>query len=105
MYESLVTCLYTVSYTHLFREVAAYIRERDDIRLKVSETKKGLTITPEMTVDKKLFTEPLTMVIECKGVGEVFVKQGRKPLPAHISGEKVLFDFNPYAGKIKVRCV
>ena len=36
-----------------FREVAAYIRERDDIRLNVSTHKRGLTITPEMTLDKK----------------------------------------------------
>ena len=89
-----------------FREVAAYIRERDDIQLKVSETKKGLTITPEMTLNRKLFTEPLTMVVEGREVRRelkgVFVKQGKKRLPIRIAGDKLLFDFNPYAGKIKV---
>ena len=89
-----------------FREVAAYIRERDDIQLKVLETKKGLTITPEMTLNRKLFTEPLTMVVEGREVRRelkgVFVKQGKKRLPIRIAGDKLLFDFNPYAGKIKV---
>ena len=89
-----------------FREVAAYIREKDDIQLKVSETKKGLTITPEMTLNRKLFTEPLTMVVEGREVKRelkgVSVKQGKKRLPIRIAGDKLLFDFNPYAGKIKV---
>ena len=85
-----------------FREVAAYIRERDDIRLNVSTHKRGLTITPEMTLDKKMYTEPLTMVLVGEAVEKVSVKQGKKQLSAHISGDKVLFDFNPYAGKIKV---
>lgn len=89
-----------------FREVAAYIRERDDIQLKVSETKKGLTITPEMTLNRKLFTEPLTMVVEGREVKRelkgVSVKQEKKRLPIRIAGDKLLFDFNPYAGKIKV---
>ena len=85
-----------------FREVAAYIRERDDIRLNVSTHKRGLTITPEMTLDKKIYTEPLTMVLVGEAVEKVSVKQGKKQLSAHISGDKVLFDFNPYAGKIKV---
>ena len=85
-----------------FREVAAYIRERDDIRLNVSTHKRGLTITPEMTLDKKIYTEPLTMVLVGEAVEKVSVKQGKKQLSAHISGDKVLFDFDPYGGMIKV---
>lgn len=89
-----------------FREVAAYIKERDDIQLTVSEGKKGLTIVPEMTLDKHLFTESLTLVLERVGAGKevkkVSAKQGGKTLPSRIVGDKILFDFNPYAGKIKV---
>lgn len=85
-----------------FREVAAYIKERDDVQLNIAMNKKGLTITPEMTLDKNLYTEPLTMVLVGEEVKEVSVKQGKKQLSAHISGDKVIFDFNPYAGKIKV---
>ncbi|WP_294553453.1 polysaccharide deacetylase family protein [uncultured Bacteroides sp.] len=89
-----------------FREVSAYIKEREDIQLNVSTHKKGLTITPEMTLDKKLFTEPLTLVLAReeleKEVKKVSVKQGGKTLSPRIAGDKILFDFNPYAGKIKV---
>lgn len=106
-----------------FREVASYIREREDIQLKVSCNKRRLTITPRMTLNENLFTEPLTMVIEGKEVvtggkevkikgkevksvrkevKEVSVKQGKKQLAARIADGKVIFDFNPYAGKIKV---
>ena len=37
-----------------------------------------------------------------EAVEKVSVKQGKKQLSAHISGDKVLFDFDPYGGMIKV---
>lgn len=85
-----------------FREVAAYTKEREDIQLKISNHKDGLTIVPQMTLNKKLFTEPLTMIVEGEAIEAVSVKQGRKKLEARIHGDKVIFDFNPYGGKIKV---
>lgn len=85
-----------------FREVAAYTKEREDIQLKISNHKDGLTIIPQMTLNKKLFTEPLTMIVEGEEMEAVSVKQGRKKLEARILGDKVIFDFNPYGGKIKV---
>lgn len=85
-----------------FREVAAYTKERENIHLKISRNKDGLTIVPRMTLNKKLFTESLTMVVEGEKVEAVSVKQGKKQLSARISRDKVIFDFNPYGGKIKV---
>lgn len=84
-----------------FREVAAYIRERDDIRLNVSTHKRGLTITPEMTLDKKMYTEPLTMVLVGEAVEKVSVKQGKSSFP-HIFPEIKFFSISiRMQGKLK----
>lgn len=85
-----------------FRQVASYIKERDEIRLKVSDKKDGLVITPKLKLDKKLFAEPLTMVIEGQEVKKVSVIQNREQLSVNASGNKIIFDFNPYNGPIKV---
>ena len=63
-----------------FCEVASYIKEREE----------------------KLFAEPLTMVIQGETMNGILVKQGRKELPVYINGNKVMFDFNPYGGTIKI---
>ena len=86
-----------------FLEVASYIKERDNINIKVSEGKKQLKITPELQMDKNLFTEPLTLVVKREGIKSVEVKQGKKKLSAHIFPDKVMFDFNPYSGPIQVK--
>lgn len=85
-----------------FREVASYIKEREKIQLRVSDEKDGLVITPELKLDKKLFTESLTMVVKGQKTKGVSVIQDRKQLPANVLGDKIIFDFNPYNGPIKV---
>lgn len=61
-----------------------------------------MTITPKLKLDKKLFTEPLTMVIQGGTMDGVAVKQGKQELAVHMDGNKIMFDFNPYGGTIKV---
>lgn len=85
-----------------FRQVASYIKERDEIRLKISDKKDGLVITPELKLNKELFVEPLTMVVRKEGVKGVTVSQNKKQLSVNVQGDKIIFDFNPYDGQIKV---
>ena len=85
-----------------FREVASYIKEREETRLEVVNKKNTLLITPELKLDQELFVEPLTMVITGKEIKKVTVKQGKRKLPVQITDDKVLFDFDPYGGMIKV---
>ena len=85
-----------------FREVASYIREREETKLDVVNKKNTLLITPELKLDQKLFVEPLTMVITGKDIKKVTVKQGKRKLPVQVTGDKVLFDFDPYGDVIKV---
>ena len=78
------------------------IKEREKIQLKVSGRKDGLVITPELKLDKKLFAESLTMVLKGQKVENVSVIQKRKQLSVGVIGDKIIFDFNPYNGPIKV---
>ena len=64
-----------------FREVASYIKEREETKLEVVNKKNTLLITPELKLDQELFVEPLTMVITGKEIKKVTVKQGKRRLP------------------------
>ena len=85
-----------------FREVVSYIKEREETKLEVVNKKNTLLIAPELKLDQELFVEPLTMVITGKEIKKVTVKQGKRKLPVQITDDKVLFDFDPYGGMIKV---
>lgn len=85
-----------------FREVAAYEGERNSVTLDVEKKKGGWTITPTLSLDRELFTEALTMVIDVKGIKKLQVKQDKKRLPVVILSDKATFDFNPYGGNIEV---
>lgn len=61
-----------------FREVASYIKEREETKLEVVNKKNTLLITPELKLDQELFVEPLTMVITGKEIKKVTVKQGKE---------------------------
>lgn len=85
-----------------FREVAAYTEEQKHTRLDIRQQKKGLIITPQLDLDKEIFTEPLTMVIQKEGVRKMTARQGKKKLAVHKIGDKFIFDFNPFGEAIKV---
>lgn len=86
-----------------FREVAAYIREREEIRLDITPRKDGWKVKPVLKLDKRLFAEPLTMVVEGVSSKQISVRQGRKQLPVYSNGGKQLFDFDPFGGKITIK--
>lgn len=85
-----------------FREVVSYIKEREEIKLTVTEAKGKIRITPELNLDKELFIEPLTMVVEGEDFQKVTAKQGKKKLPVDLRTGKAVFDFDPFGGEIVV---
>lgn len=85
-----------------FREVAAYVKERRNVQLDVKKEKSSLTITPRLALNRELFDEPLTMVVKTAESEKVNVWQAGKKLPVRSLGDRVVFDFNPYGGAIKV---
>ena len=83
-----------------FHDVAAYVAERDSIRLDIQQSKNTVIITPFLPLDGSLFTHPLTMVV---GGEVVEVKQDKQKLPLTKKGGKTLFNFNPNGGKIQLK--
>lgn len=84
-----------------FREVAAYIAERDAVKLEVSKGEKCVEIVPSLSLDPALYNVPLTMVVD--GVLKVKAFQDGKSLPVSVCDGKSCFDFNPHGGKVVVQ--
>ena len=85
-----------------FHEVVSYLKEREAIRLTVTEKKNKLHVVPELPLDKELFTEPLTMVVEGGTMKKVSARQGKKKLSVQLRSDKAIFDFDPFGGEIIV---
>ena len=83
-----------------FHDVAAYVAERDTISLDIKETKNGFVVTPQLSLNKEIFFQPLTLVVK----GEVTeATQGKKKLPLTKKDDNSLFDFDPHGGKIQIK--
>ena len=85
-----------------FHEVVSYLKEREAIRLTVTEKKNKLHVVPELPLDKELFTEPLTKVVEGGTMKKVSARQGKKKLSVQLRSDKAFFDFDPFGGEIIV---
>lgn len=83
-----------------FREVAAYIAERDAVKLEVNKGDMRIDIVPSLSLDAELYNVPLTMVVE--GVLKVKAFQDGEPLKVSVRNGKTCFDFNPHGGKVEV---
>lgn len=84
-------------------EVAAYTRERDEVKLDVVQKQGKITVTPSLLLDPNLFHEPLTLVIEGQGIKKVTAKQNGKRLAVRLTDKGAVCDFNPYGGIITLK--
>lgn len=78
-----------------FHEVVSYLKEREAIRLTVTEKKNKLHVVPELPLDKELFTEPLTMVVE-GGTMKKYPPDREKRNSPYSSVPIRLFRFRPF---------
>ncbi|NDW19174.1 polysaccharide deacetylase family protein [Dysgonomonas sp. 216] len=85
-----------------FEKIVSYIEERDNTELKVTKKKNDIIIVPKLSLNKDLFVQPLTMVIDKKGIKKATAKQGKKKLEVQIHPDKVLFDFDPFDGTVQL---
>ncbi len=85
-----------------FKDVAAYLKERENFTWKLEKKKDNIVITPELSLDKKIFTESLTMVIENPKYRNITVKQENKELLLRILSDRIMFDFDPFGGVIQI---
>lgn len=80
-------------------DALAYQTERDSVQIEVKEVKGGLTVTPHHPLNQQLFRLPLTLVVN----GDVKkATQDGQQLPLTKKGRKVMMDFNPNGGIIKI---
>lgn len=89
-----------------FKAVSAYIKEVEIITIKTSLKKNIYTLTPNISLDKKLFTEPLTMILELNQTKKISIKQnGKKISPQKISTNQILFNFDPNGKPIQIKFI
>ena len=85
----------------VFKDVAAYVAERDAVTLIQRHKKRKLVIFPSLHLDADLYNMPLTMKVEgCPGLEAV---QDRKNLMVYGKDGDAYFEFNPRGGKIIIR--
>lgn len=84
-----------------FCNVGAYVKERNNVQLDVVKETLSYKVTPHLKLDNRLFTVPLTMVVEGRKK-QMKVVQDEKALPIKNIGNKTLFDFNPYGGVVDI---
>jgi peptidoglycan/xylan/chitin deacetylase (PgdA/CDA1 family) len=86
-----------------FRDVAAYTAEQQNIKLEVTKKKRKWIIKPALSLDKKLYKFPLTLVIQQAGVKSISAKQNGKNLKVENRNGKMMFDFDPNGGEFLVK--
>ena len=79
-----------------FVQVAAYVKERDSTTLTIEKLKKGYRIVPHLPLDRNLFQEDLTMVIQGESAKRPIVKQGDKLLYVWTVNRTWLVNFSPW---------
>ncbi len=84
-----------------FHDVAAYVAERDTITLETKQKGSTLIVTPRMPLDKRIFHQPLTLVI--KGAEPKQVSQGPGRLTVTRREDRWLVNFDPHGGKIEIK--
>lgn len=85
-----------------FHEVAAYLKEVEMLSCEIVRKGDVITVIPHLDLDRELYNQPLTMVVEEEDVKEMEVVQGENELPVRYSNGKAIFDFNPYGGDIEI---
>ena len=86
-----------------FEEIAAYVKARDEVKFKIRKTRDGLTITPSLNLDKDLFTENLTMIVNLRKSTEISVTQGNMDIAVRYFEDNAIFDIDPFGSPIQIR--
>lgn len=87
-----------------FHEVAAYVAERDAVRIEQSvKGGRRICVTPSLDLDPVLYNMPLTMKVE--GASKVKARQDGKKLAVVYRDGSAFFDFDPYGGAVRLKVV
>lgn len=90
-------------WTATFADVAAYITERDSVRLAIKWKNDKMYVTPKIDLVPTLFQVPLTLNISHPSTLQLMmVCQDGKVLSVIHSGLRNYVEFNPYGGDIEI---
>lgn len=78
-----------------FADVARYEKERDDAKLTFTESGDRITCTLTGTLDPKVYTVPLTVVIAQPGAKSAKAERVGKELPARVEKDGILVQAAP----------
>ncbi|MBR1932247.1 MAG: polysaccharide deacetylase family protein [Prevotella sp.] len=86
-----------------FHDVAAYIRERDNVQLTIDEAGPNvLIVRPRCSLPREVFSMPLTLLLGSRPV--VSISQGGRPLAVYQAGSgQYLADFDPHGEPVVVK--
>lgn len=82
------------------RDVAAYVAERDAVRLEVKRSGGNITVRSSMRLDRTLFRHLLTLVIHTSA--PITATQDGRQLNVAMHGTKATMDFDPNGGEIVI---
>ncbi len=84
-----------------FREVSAYVAERDAVSVEVKTARRKMYVETSLDLDPELYDVPLTLMVE--GVSKVTAKQDGRHLNVTCRDGISFLDFDPSGGKIVLR--
>ena len=83
-----------------FFEVAAYVKERDNVQLTVNTTEQGITVDIHNPLDPRIFTQPLTLLVDCPAVA---AQQDGQQLEIVLKGRNTVINgVSPFGGKVLI---
>ena len=87
--------------------VSAYLRERDECSLNISELKSSgrkqvLSVSCSSPLDAGLFRQPLTLVVRQAGITKAEAVQDGRRIAVDVRPDKALLDIDPNGGEIRL---
>lgn len=82
-----------------FHDVAAYVKERDEVVLQTKAKKRKMLVKPSLALDKRIFVMPLTLIIPEKVTK---ARQGNHVLLIQSRNGEKYVDVDPFGKTIKL---
>lgn len=85
-----------------FGNVGRYVKVRDAAKVAVSKIENGVSVTLTSPLDAKLFSVPLTLIVDAKNVASAEARRGADVLPLTITADSIHVTAEPGAAPIAI---
>jgi peptidoglycan/xylan/chitin deacetylase (PgdA/CDA1 family) len=90
-----VKALETKIWVATFANISKYIAERDSVRLDVKIKGKSATIRAVQPLDRGIYNQPLTIVVEAMDARSAEARQKGRNIPVRVENGRITFDVVP----------